>query len=42
MKISCAVGVSTVALQETEKGEKDISNNGKFKRKLGVLPLPEY
>jgi len=42
MKISCTVGVATVALQEIEKGEKDLSNNGKFKRKLGILALPEY
>lgn len=42
IKIGCAVGVSTVALQETKKGEKDISNNGKFKRKLENLPLNEY
>jgi len=42
IKISCTVGVATVALQEIEKGEKDLSNNGKFKRKLGILALPEY
>jgi len=41
-KITCAVGVSTIGLQETKKGEKDISNNGKFMRKLAVLPLTEY
>ena len=41
-KISCAVGVSTIKLQETAKGKKDISSNGKFKRKLGILPLTDY
>ena len=41
-KISCAVGVSTIKLQESAKGKKDISSNGKFKRKLGILPLTEY
>lgn len=42
LKISCAVGVSTTGLQKTKKGEKDVSNNDKFKRKLEIIPLTEY
>ncbi len=42
LKISCSVGVSTVSLQENGKGEKDITNNSKFKRKLEILPLTEF
>ena len=30
------------AYEETAKGKKDISSNGKFKSKLGILPLTEY
>ena len=41
-KISCAVGVSTIGEQETEKGKRDINSNSKFKRKLQALPLTEY
>lgn len=42
LKISCAVGVSTISLQENKKGNKDITNNNKFKRKLVAIPLTEY
>ena len=41
-KVSCGVGVSTVALQENKKGEKEINSNGKFKRKLKPITLTEY
>ena len=41
-KVGCAVGVSTVSLQENKKGEKDINSNGKFKRKTQILTLTEY
>jgi len=41
-KITCVASISTIGLQENKKGEKDISNNGKFMRKLAVLPLNEY
>jgi hypothetical protein len=42
LKISCAVGVSTISLQDSKKGEKDIKNNAKFKRKLMTLKLNDY
>jgi uncharacterized protein YcfL len=41
-KIGCAVGVATISIQENKKGVKDITNNGKFKRKLQILALTEY
>jgi hypothetical protein len=42
LKINCTMGVSTISLQEDDKGEKDITNNSKFKRKLELLPLTDY
>jgi len=42
LKINCNMGISTISLQENGKGEKDITNNKKFKRKLEVIPMTEY
>jgi hypothetical protein len=41
-KINCVAGISTIKLMDTNKGEKDIENNSKFKRKLVTIPLTDY
>jgi hypothetical protein len=41
-KINCVAGISSIKLMDTDKGEKDIENNSKFKRKLVTIPLTDY
>jgi hypothetical protein len=41
-KINCVAGISSIKLMDTSKGEKDIENNSKFKRKLVTIPLTDY
>jgi hypothetical protein len=42
LKINCNAGISAIKLMDDKKGEKDVNNNGKFKRGLTDIELSEY
>ena len=42
LKINCSAGISTIKLMDPKKGEKDVKNNAKFKRRITNLTLNEY
>jgi hypothetical protein len=42
LKINCNAGISSIKLMDDKKGEKDVNNNGKFKRGLTDIELSEY
>jgi len=42
LKINCSAGISTIKLIDPKKGEKDVKNNAKFKRRITNLTLNEY